>query len=126
MSEAESAEVDGLLDDLERVGAEQQPRPLQNPLLFGNYNVAYTSTRRTPSEQGQPAGGRFRGTVGRALFRTAGLFQSVMQPDIATNKVQFNLLGCIPGFVGLRGKVRLAHSHLDVVALGCCCNQMLL
>lgn len=33
------------------------------------------------------AGGRFRGKIGRALFRTAGLFQSVLQPDIATNKV---------------------------------------
>jgi hypothetical protein len=33
------------------------------------------------------AGGRFRGRIGRTLFQTAGLFQSVLEPDIATNKV---------------------------------------
>jgi hypothetical protein len=34
------------------------------------------------------AGGRFRGSIGRALFRTTGVYQSVLEPDIATNKVQ--------------------------------------
>ncbi|KAG2445792.1 hypothetical protein HXX76_000396 [Chlamydomonas incerta] len=96
--------VDGLLDRLEGLGAAQQPRPLGSPLLWGNYNVAYTSVGRS-QERGEPAGGRFRGKIGRALFRTAGLFQSVLQPDIATNKVEFKLFGMLPGFVGLRGRV---------------------
>eukprot|EP00198_Chlamydomonas_reinhardtii_P001636 XP_001690972.1 plastid lipid associated protein [Chlamydomonas reinhardtii] len=96
--------VDGLLDKLEALGAAQQPRPLDSPLLWGNYNVAYTSVGRS-QERGEPAGGRFRGKIGRALFRTAGLFQSVLQPDIATNKVEFKLFGMLPGFVGLRGRV---------------------
>jgi hypothetical protein len=37
-------EVDALISQLETAGRSQQPRPLQNPLLFGNYNVAYTSS----------------------------------------------------------------------------------
>ncbi|GLC43911.1 hypothetical protein PLESTB_000922200 [Pleodorina starrii] len=96
--------VDSLLDRLEELGGAQQPRPLDNPLLWGNYNVAYTSVGRS-QERGEPAGGRFRGRIGRALFRTAGLFQSVLQPDIATNKVEFRLFGFLPGHVGLRGRV---------------------
>ncbi len=46
-------EVDDLLDELERRGLEQQPRPMQNPLLWGNYNVAYTSTTRATEQRGQ-------------------------------------------------------------------------
>jgi hypothetical protein len=38
------------------------------------------------------AGGRFRGRIGRLLFRTTGVFQSVLQPDIATNKVRAVLM----------------------------------
>jgi hypothetical protein len=123
--------VDSLLEQLEAVGAQQQPRPLDNALLWGNYNVAYTSIGRSqeggqrealPASQAPSnscthdhtpwlarlcpwyapgvthaslpcplaaAGGRFRGNVGRALFQTAGLYQSVLQPDepLATNKV---------------------------------------
>jgi hypothetical protein len=37
------------------------------------------------------AGGRFRGRIGRTLFQTAGLFQSVLEPDVATNKVRQGL-----------------------------------
>ncbi|EFJ50966.1 hypothetical protein VOLCADRAFT_116549, partial [Volvox carteri f. nagariensis] len=98
------AHVDALLERLEVLGAAQQPRPLDNPLLWGNYNVAYTSVGKS-QEHGEPAGGRFRGRIGRALFRTAGLFQSVLKPDLATNKVEFRLFGFLPGYVGLRGKV---------------------
>lgn len=60
--------------------------------------VVYTSTRRAPSERGQPSGGRFRGTLGRTLFRTTGLFQSVLEPGIVTNKVG---LGPAPGVGGV-------------------------
>lgn len=35
----------------------------------------------------QPAGGRFRGGLGKLLFRTTLLAQSVLQPDVVTNKV---------------------------------------
>ena len=31
----------------------QQPRPLENPLVFGNYNVAYVSVRAAPGQNSQ-------------------------------------------------------------------------
>ena len=34
------------------------------------------------------SGGRFRGTLGRTLFQTTGLFQSVLKPGVVTNKVR--------------------------------------
>ncbi|PNH04276.1 putative plastid-lipid-associated protein 8, chloroplastic, partial [Tetrabaena socialis] len=116
MSPERRSAVDSLLERLEAAGAAQQPRPIENPLLWGNYNVAYTSVGKS-QENGQPAGGRFRGRIGRTLFRTAGLFQSVLQPDIATNKVEFRLFGCIPGYVGLRGKVVPQGEGGDTVAV---------
>ena len=47
--------------------------------------VAYVSTGN--KQAGQPAGGRFRGGLGKLLFRTTLLAQSVLQPDLVTNKV---------------------------------------
>lgn len=40
---------------------------LSDPKIFGNYNVAYVAAGK--SERDNPAGGRFRGRLGRALFR---------------------------------------------------------
>lgn len=56
MSEQQRGQVDSLLEQLESVGHQQQPRPLDNPLLYGNYNVAYTSTSRAQGERGQREG----------------------------------------------------------------------
>jgi hypothetical protein len=53
MSAQQREQVDSLLEQLDSVGSQQQPRPLDNPLLYGNYNVAYTSTSRAQSERGQ-------------------------------------------------------------------------
>eukprot|EP00877_Chromochloris_zofingiensis_P012707 jgi/Chrzof1/7690/Cz02g33030.t1 len=115
MSDHAKCQVDELLDQLKAIGKQQQPRPLSNPLLWGNYNVAYTSTGRAQSERGQPAGGRFRGRIGRALFRTTGVYQSVLQPDIATNKIEFRLFGLLPGSVALRGTVQPVGENEDTV-----------
>jgi hypothetical protein len=130
------AEVDALLDALDDAQRRSGARPLDDPLLLGDYEVAYTSTARASAQdqRGQPAGGRFRGRLGRALFRTTGVFQSVLplppadeaaaaagdatpsspsspsssssSPPVALaiNKVAFRLFGLIPGYVGLRGK----------------------
>lgn len=43
MPDEERAKVDALIVQLEQLGATQQPRPLDNDLLWGNYEVAYTS-----------------------------------------------------------------------------------
>lgn len=40
-----------------------------------------------PDMSATAAGGRFRSRFGRALFRTEKVCQSVIQPDIVTNKV---------------------------------------
>lgn len=53
MSQQQRQQVDSLLAQLGAAGRQQQPRPLDNPLLYGNYNVAYTSTLNAPSERGQ-------------------------------------------------------------------------
>lgn len=53
MSAQQRGQVDAQLQQLEFVGQQQQPRPLDNPLLYGNYNVAYTSTSRAQGERGQ-------------------------------------------------------------------------
>lgn len=53
MAEQQREQVDLLLEQLESMGSQQQPRPLDNPLLYGNYCVAYTSTSRAQSERGQ-------------------------------------------------------------------------
>lgn len=53
LAQQQREQVDSLLEQLESLGSQQQPRPLDNPLLYGNYNVAYTSTSRAQSERGQ-------------------------------------------------------------------------
>ena len=86
---------------LEAVGATQTPNALNNPLIFGDYDVSYVSTGGR--QIGNPAGGRFRGGLGSALFRTVGLEQNLYEPDVVVNRVAFLVFGLIPGEVVLRG-----------------------
>lgn len=51
LSDSDKDEIDGLIQELGKRG--QGSRPLKSPLLFGNYNVAYTSVRQAPGQQGQ-------------------------------------------------------------------------
>ncbi|KAG7667658.1 hypothetical protein Ndes2526B_g01958 [Nannochloris sp. 'desiccata'] len=90
-----------IIRQLQTIGAAQEPRPLNNPLIWGNFNVAYTSQGNAQS--GAPAGGRFRSGIGKILFRTTRLCQSVLQPDLVTNKIEALLFGFLPIAVGLRG-----------------------
>lgn len=53
LSKQEQSEVNDLLLELEGPGKAQQPRPLKNPDIFGNYNVAFSSTQRAPKQEGQ-------------------------------------------------------------------------
>lgn len=103
LQENEEAAVNELINQLEDVGRQQEPRPLENPLIFGNCNVAFSSTQQAPKQSGQPAGGGFRSKPGRLLFQTRELCQSIFRPDLATNKVGFALFGFILGSIGLRG-----------------------
>ena len=56
MEPAKKKEVDELMSRLELLG--DATRPLDDPLLFGEYEVAYESVGG--DQQGTPAGGRFR------------------------------------------------------------------
>lgn len=85
LSEDDRASVDILLDRLEEVG---DTAPLDNPLLWGNYDVAYVSSGK--SQRGNPAGGRFRGKLGKALFQTNILEQNLYSPDVVVNKVRWS------------------------------------
>jgi hypothetical protein len=90
-----------IIHQLQTIGGAQEPRPLKNPLIWGNFNVAYTSQGN--AQTGAPAGGRFRSGIGKLLFRTTRLCQSVLQPDLVTNKIEALLFGFLPIAVGLRG-----------------------
>lgn len=101
LSETEKDAVLDILDSLESLG--DGTRPLEDENIYGNYNVSYVSMGK--KQYGQPAGGRFRTGLGRFLFQTTGLFQSVLQPDIVVNKVDLKIFGFIPCYVGLRGRL---------------------
>jgi hypothetical protein len=101
LSEDSKQQVDDYIEKLEGVGAGQNP--LESELLWGNYNVSYVSMGN--KQYGQPAGGRFRTGLGKFLFKTNALCQSIIRPDIVTNKINISLFGFIPLSVGLRGKL---------------------
>eukprot|EP00904_Undaria_pinnatifida_P001096 jgi/Undpi1/10988/HiC_scaffold_30.g13289.m1 len=74
---------------------------LTDPQIFGNYNVAYVSSGS--SEKSNPAGGRWRGRLGRTLFRTEEMFQHLVAPATAVNMIVFRAFGLLYGCVTLRG-----------------------
>ncbi|KAL3137903.1 hypothetical protein ABBQ38_005152 [Trebouxia sp. C0009 RCD-2024] len=111
----EESAVNDLIDRLEDIGHRQIPRPLDNAHIFGNFNVAFSSTQRTSEQNGQPAGGNFRSKPGRLFFQTRELCQSIFKPDLATNKVGFAILGFISGSVGLRGTFTPEGDNKDTV-----------
>lgn len=104
------------IDDLIEV-VENDPigRPLEDPTIFDNWQVSYVSTARATKQEGQPAGGRFRGRIGRLIFRLTELCQSAISPNIITNKLGFTLLGMIRGSVGLRGTFDAVGDAADTV-----------
>ncbi len=86
---------------------------LRDPRVLGPWEVAHTS--QGPAQGGAPAGGKFMGPVGRALFRPSGLAQNLSRSSgegegevggggvQVLNFVKFRLLGLVPGQVSLRG-----------------------
>ena len=88
------------------------PAVLEDPRLFGLYEVVYTS--KGAAQKGQPAGGRFTSKLGKRLFRPRGLFQHLYPPSAensgagpeVVNAVAFSLFGVLPGLVLLRGDLQ--------------------
>eukprot|EP00667_Euglena_gracilis_P007905 EG_transcript_7993 len=101
LSKEDRGAVDGLLASLEDDFASAQPRPIANPQIFDNYRVSYVSVGR--DQVGNPAGGRWRGAVGKALFRTTGLYQNLLPANVVVNVVAFRFLSCLRGCVVLKG-----------------------
>jgi len=101
MTDRDRKIVDYLIEALQVFGRNNPP--LDDPRLFGDYDVAYVSSG--PSQEGNPAGGRFRGALGRLLFHTTALEQNLIAPDGIVNKLVFRVFGLIPGMVTLTGTI---------------------
>jgi hypothetical protein len=92
---------------------------LEDNNLFGYYNVSYVGTGK--SQYGNPAGGSFRGIIGRILYKNEGLFQHLIKENdgniTVVNYVYGKLFRIIPLGVILKGIVKkLSESmRLDLV-----------
>ena len=86
----------------------------QEPLLLRRTEVAYVG--QASSGRANAAGGKYRGRVGRLLFRTTALFQHVLPDAVAVNVIQFKLFGLLPGAAVLPGRwaVATAEQRVDL------------
>ena len=114
-SEATRAEVSELIESLEAAwdGTDAFSTG-QAPFLLRNTEVCYVG--QSSSSKANAAGGKYRGRLGRALFRTEALFQHVL-PDVAVNVIRFRLFGLIPGQAVLRGTWRRSLDSAELLAL---------
>ena len=98
-------EIGSLIDALELsyrgVDAFSQPE-----YLFRRTEVVYVGQAR--SDKANAAGGKYRGKVGRALFKTDALFQHVLEGASApaVNVINFKLLGLLSGAAVMPGSWR--------------------
>jgi hypothetical protein len=96
-------------ENIKQLELVSQIKPLSNPKIFGYYDVAYT--KAGSKQDGAPAGGVFRSKIGRLIFKTEGLEQNLVEPNFVENRVAFELFGCIPGEVKLRGTFEQSKAH---------------
>ena len=106
--------IDGLIARLERLykGADASETP---EWLYRDSEVVYVGQRS--SKRANAAGGRFRGRIGRLLFRTTALYQHIQKDGEslrAVNANRFRFLGSLPGCAVLRGS---AEKENDLEAL---------
>mmetsp|Transcript_3447 Transcript_3447/g.21618 ORF Transcript_3447/g.21618 Transcript_3447/m.21618 type:complete len:232 (+) Transcript_3447:2703-3398(+) len=94
MSDAKRAEVQELVEKLAGRG---EKRPARSKLLEAEYDVVYT-------DNAIAAGGPFRTAPGRAIFWTDAITQ-VIEGGKLHNRVDFHLLGLVPGAVTLDAEV---------------------
>lgn len=88
------ARVIEIVERLEQAGLKE---PLRSPLIFGEWDVVYTSNPTA-------AGGYYRTLLGRVLLKTTEMVQSIQEPDGVNNLVGFRALNILPGKVTLEGK----------------------
>ncbi|PIA35703.1 hypothetical protein AQUCO_03500217v1 [Aquilegia coerulea] len=75
-------------------------KPVECPLIFGEWDVVYCSIPTSP-------GGGYRSAFGRLVFKTKEMIQVVEAPDIVKNKVSFSAFGFLDGKVSLKGKLNV-------------------
>lgn len=105
--------VDGLIARLERSYTSDAADAPE--WLYRDSEVIYVGQRS--SKRSNAAGGRFRGRVGRLLFRTTALYQHIQKDGekaMAINANRFRFLGVLPGCAVLRGA---AEKETDLDAL---------
>lgn len=84
--------------------------PLTSELIYGNYEVSYVGVGKRQREEGNPAGGRFQGRLGRLLYRNDGLYQHVLKALSPTesigvvNYIRGRIFGLIPLSIVLYGR----------------------
>nr|AEZ52397.1 PAP fibrillin [Wolffia australiana] len=106
LSKEGHADVDRLTTDLSKYCVEE---PVKNPLIFGEWDVAYCSNPTSP-------GGGYRSAIGRLIFKTNEMIQIVEAPDVVKNTVSFSLFGSLAGQVSLNGKLKvLSERWIQVV-----------
>jgi hypothetical protein len=54
---------------------------LDDEKLYGNYDVTFVSTLKASKQQGNPAGGNFRGSLGRFIYENEGLYQHILKEE---------------------------------------------
>ena len=96
-----------ILKQIEQLEASYDRAPFDDAEnLYRDGTVVYVG--QASSKAANAAGGRFRGRIGRTIFRTRGLFQHLIAPDRAVNCVTFRLFGLVDGAAVLTGKVTRA------------------
>ncbi|VFQ60429.1 unnamed protein product [Cuscuta campestris] len=86
-----------MVRELERFCVE---KPVNCPLIFGEWDVVYCSNPTSP-------GGLYRSALGRLFFKTKEMIQVLEAPNIVRNRVCFSILGFIDGEVSLTGKLNV-------------------
>lgn len=106
LSPANKVKVDSWVDEKVNSGKQQY---IDKDKLLGNYYVSYVSAGK--SQRGNPAGGNYRGRIGRILFKTTGLYQHLLDDGggekiTVVNLVVGKLLLCLELNVVLKGLAR--------------------
>ena len=82
--EMKSNEYSESLSSLNKQATEKNLSPvtvLDDENLYGNYDVTFVSTLKASKQQGNPAGGNFRGTFGRFIYENEGLYQHILKEE---------------------------------------------
>lgn len=69
--------------------------PIDKQDLLGNYIVSYVSAGK--SQKGNPAGGNYRGRIGRLLFKTTGLYQHLLDEETENSQGRIEVINLVVG-----------------------------